>query len=315
MVDVFLGGPVKDRIRKELDTPLIKEVSESRREKLVYFGLAGPLLLDIIEWQDYLKEFAVVEERYTGVKGSEKRNRQELLLKTSFITQLRDGRGVINDFLTVLYGDIDRDIILKGKGDFGKELPKQTTFGLIYLDYYGGIFKAKHREEAIKKLISNQKQNSKNDCDYALLLTVENLDKGKAAKRTLVDEILENLKDARVDSNSLENFKKFLSGCRYGLLQKIYVPVQIYLYVKSCGDEIKCYDPIIYHEKKMGTARSAEMLHFRFIISIKKNRSVAPPMIKDTVDICNLKLLTVEEDKITQYREQTLELRLNRENQ
>jgi hypothetical protein len=133
MIDVFTGGPVKDKIRKELDTPLIKEVSKDGKEKLSYFGLSGPLLYDIIEWQDYLKDFTVVEKSYTERKErTMERNRQELLLKNSFIMQLRDGRGVINDLLTVIYGDIDRDIILKGKGDFGKELPRQL-FGLIYL--------------------------------------------------------------------------------------------------------------------------------------------------------------------------------------
>lgn len=161
-----------------------------------------------------------------------------------------------------------------------------------------------------------QKQNSEKDCDYALLLTVENLDKGEAEKRALVDEILENLKDARVDSNSLENFKKFLSGCRYGLLQKIYVPIQIYLYSRYCGDEIRCFEPAVYQDEKVEVSRSAEMLHFRFIISIKKDRRTpAPQMIKDIVNICNLKLLTVEEGKITQYREQTPELYLNRGNE
>lgn len=315
MIDVFTGGPVKAKIRKELDAPLIKEVSKNKKEKLSYFGLSGPLLQDIIEWQDYLKDFTVVEKSYAGRKErSMERNLQELLLKNSFITQLRDGRGVINDFLTVIYGDIDRDIILKGKGDFGKELPKQH-FGLIYLDYYGGIFKAKQREGAIKKLISDQKEISEKDCDYILLITVENLDKGEKEKRRLVNEILENLENARVNSKSLRNFKRYLSGCRYGLLQKIYVPLQIYLYTKSCGDVIKCYNPIIYQENKIETKKGAEMLHFRFIISTQKNRKAAPPMIKDLVHICNLKLLTVEKGKITLHKEQSPELYLNRKTQ
>jgi len=311
MVEVFLGGPSKDKIRRELDIPLIKEVSQDGKERLSYFGLAGPLLLDIIEWQDYLKEFVVVEESYIGAKErSVERNRQELLLKTSFITQLQDGRGVINDFLTVLYGDIDKDIILKVKGDFGKKLPKQS-FELIYLDYYGGIFKAKNREDAIKTLISNQKQNSEADYKYVLLITVENLDKGEAEKRILIDEILKNLEDAKVDSDSLHKFKGYISGCRYGLLQKIYVPLQIYLYTRYVGDEIEYFEPVIYQEKKEST-KTAEMLHFRFIISIQKNTKTASQMIKDIVNICNLKLLTVEEDRITNYKEQCPELYLER---
>lgn len=314
MVDVFTGGPVKDKIRKKLDDPLIRVVSKDGKEKLSYFGLSGPLLYDIIEWQDYLKDFTVVEESFTGRKErSMERNRQELLLKSSFITQLRDGRGVINDFLTVLYGDIDRDIILKGKGDFGKELPRQT-FGLVYLDYYGGIFKAKYREAAIKKIISDQKQNSGGNCDYVLLITVENLDKGEKEKRKLVTEILDNLKNARIDNNSLDNFKEFLSSCRYGLLQKIYVPLQIYLYTKSCGDIMKFYEPLIYQENKIKAKKSAEMLHFRFIISIEKDRRIAPPMIKEIVDICNLKLLTIKNGEIVSYKGQFPGLYLNRIN-
>ncbi len=315
MIDVFTGGPVKDKIRKELDAPLIKEVSKDGKEKLSYFGLSGPLLYDIIEWQDYLKDFTVVEESYTGRKErSMERNRQELLLKNSFITQLRDGRGVINDFLAVIYGDIDRDIILKGKGDFGKELPRQQ-FGLIYLDYYGGIFKAKHREDAIKKLISNQKEISEKDYDYVLLITVENLDKGEAEKRKLANEILDNLKNARVENGSIENFNKFLQGCRYGLLQKIYVPIQIYLYTKFCGDGIKFYEPVIYQENKIEIKKSAEMLHFRSIISIQKGKRTTTPLIKDIVGICNLKLLTVENGKIVPYKEQFPELYLNKKAQ
>ena len=311
MIDVFTGGPVKDKIRKELDTPLIKEVSKDGKEKLSYFGLSGPLLYDIIEWQDYLKDFTVVEKSYTERKErTMERNRQELLLKNSFIIQLRDGRGVINDFLTVIYGDIDRDIILKGKGDFGKELPRQL-FGLIYLDYYGGIFKAKHREDAIKKLISGQKEISEKNNDYVLLITVENLDKGEIEKKALVGEILDNLEEARVDGESLKNFKRFLSGCRYGLLQKIYIPIKVYRYAKDCGEDTRCFDPVIYQESKSEGVRSAEMLHFRFIVSIKKDRRDAWPMISDIVNICNLKLLTVEKGKIVPYKEQAPKLYLN----
>ena len=253
-----------------------------------YFGLSGPLLYDIIEWQDYLRDFTVVEESYTRRRErSKERNRQELLLKTSFIVDLQDSKGVINDFLTLLYGDIDRDIILKGKGDFDKELPKKY-FGLIYLDYYGGIFKAKYREDAIKKLISDQKQNSKSNTDYVLLITVENLDKGETEKRALIHEILENLKDTRVDSGSLKKFTRYLSKCGYGLLQKIYVPLQIYAYARYCGDDVGFYDPIIYQEQKSDASKAAEMLHFRFTISIQKSRKTAIPNIRDIVKICNL---------------------------
>jgi len=313
MLDVFTGGPIKDKIRRELDAPLIKGTSKDGKEKLSYFGLSGPLLYDIIEWQDYLKDFTVVEESYTGRRErSKERNRQELLLKTSFIVDLQDSKGVINDFLTLLYGDIDRDIILKGKGDFDKELPKKY-FGLIYLDYYGGIFKAKYREDAIKKFIYNQKEISEKDRDYVLLITVENLDRGKKEKSTLISEILDNLELTRVDSECLKTFKRYISRCSYGLLQKIYVPIQIYLYIKSCGDEIRCFDPVIYREEKIGSLQTAEMLHFRFVISIKKNRKMASPMIKDIIDIYNLNLLTVEEGKIVPCREQTPKLLLKKE--
>jgi len=308
MVDVFTGGAVKDKIRKDLDTPLIREVSNHGKERLSYFGLSGPFFYDIIEWQRYLKDFTVVEKSYSGRRErSTERNLQELLLKNSFITQLRNGRGVIHDFLTMLYGDIDKDIILRGEGDFGKKLAKQS-FGLIYLDYYGGIFKAKHREEAINKIISDQKRNSETDQSYVLLITVENLDKGEAEKRALVDEILKNLKHTRVERTALKNFTTFLSRCRYALLQKIYVPIQIYLFAKSCGDGIRYFEPVIYGETKPGSSRSAEMLHFRFIISVKKTGRPAVPLIKDIIDIYNLKLLTVREGKITNYKEQTPQL-------
>ena len=311
MVDVFFGGPNKDKIRKELDSPLIKEVSQDGKKKLTYFGLAGPLLLDIIEWQDYIKEFVIVEESFGTKERSRERNRQEILTKTSFTTALRNGRGVINDFCTILYGDIDRDVILKGKGDFGKLLPKKS-FGLIYLDYYGGIFKAKYREEAIKRVVLEQKQNSTADSDYVLLLTVENLDKGEVEKRALVNEILDNLKDAKIDTIALKSFKEYLSACRYGILQKIYVPIKIYRYAKDCGDDISCFEPVIYQEREPSDLKRAIMLHFRFIISIKKSRKDAWPMINDVVDICNLRLLTVEKDKIIPYRDQTPKLNLSR---
>jgi hypothetical protein len=313
MIDVFTGGPIKNKIRRELDSLLIKETSKDGKEKLSYFGLSGPLLYDIIEWQGYLKDFTVVEESYRGRKErSVKRNRQELLVKTSFIISLQDSRGVINDFLTILYGDIDRDIILNGKGDFDKELPKKH-FGLVYLDYYGGIFKAKHREDAIKKVIHNQKEFSAKDQDYVFLITVENLDVGKKEKSTLVNGILDNLELAQVDSDCLATFKEYLSKCSYGSLQKIYVPFRIYLYTKSCGDEIRSFEPVIYHEEKVETSKTAEMLHFRFIISIRKKGKTAPTMIKDIIDICNLDLLTVKEGKIVLYREQNPKLILKRE--
>jgi len=151
------------------------------------------------------------------------------------------------------------------------------------------------------------------NCEYVLFVTVENLDKGKKEKRALVEEILKNLKDAKVENGSLDCFSKFLSCCKYGLLQKIYVPLQIYFYTKSCGDDVMFYDPIIYQDEKKETKKGAEMLHFRFLISIQKDKRTATHMIKDIVDICNLKLLTVSDNKIIPYKEQIPELRLIKE--
>ena len=310
-MDVFLGGPTKDKVRKELDKPLIEKISKTGGERLPYFGLAGPLMLDIIECQDYLSDFTIVERSYAGKKqSSRERAIHELLMRTALTTELKDGRGVIHDYLDVIYGDIDKDIIAQGKGDFGKTLGSKW-YGLINLDYYGGIFKAKYREDAVKQLIIDEDANCSSDCDYILLLTVENLDRGKTEKQFLVDEILQNLEKARIEVSSLELLKSFLITCSYGLLQKIYVPIKIYLFARSCGSELHCERPIIYHEESTKGEQHAEMLHFRFVISIKKRRKIAPQMIKDIVEICNLDLLTVSESRIIQHPTQTPRLLFN----
>lgn len=310
-MDVFLGGPTKDKIRRELDKSLIKKISKNGKERLPYLGLAGPLMLDIIEWQDYLSDFTVVERSYAGKKlTSQERAIHELCMRTALTTELQGGRGVIHDYLDVIHGDIDKDIILQGKGDFGKTLGSKW-YGLINLDYYGGIFKARDREDAVKKLITDEVANCSSDCDYVLLLTVENLDRGKTEKQLLVDEILQNLEKARIEVSSLEQLKSFLITCSYGLLQKIYVPIKIYLFARSCGSELHCEQPTIYHEESMKGEKHAGMLHFRFVVSIKKQQKDAPQKIKDIVEICNLDLLTVNESGITQHPTQTPKLLFN----
>jgi len=310
-MDVFLGGPTKDKIRREWDKPLVKKISKTGKERLPYFGLAGPLMLDIIEWQDYLSDFTVVERSYAGKKQtSQERAIHELLIRTALTTDLQDGRGVIHDYLDVIYGDIDKDIILQGKGDFGKTLGSKW-YGLINLDYYGGIFKAKDREEAVRKLVTGEAANCSSDCDYVLLLTVENLDMGKTEKQLLVNEILQNLEQARIEASSLKQLKEFLTTCSYGLLQKIYVPIKVYLFAKSCGSELDCQQPTIYHEESIKGEKHAEMLHFRFVISIKEQQKIAPPMIKDIVQICNLELLEVKKSVITPHATQTPKLSFN----
>lgn len=168
----YTSTPSKDLIRRFINKPIIAAFASNLGSKLSYFGCPGIEGLDLLEWQDHLKEIVAVDENLP--------NLEQLTIKMLGIApqlQVFEAHGAIEK------------LILDGRRDTGgKRLgsrwdPEAHTwrwnYSLINLDVFR-IFLAGpstvvgtraaayyNRTEAIKRLFVLQRGHS-----FVLLITV-----------------------------------------------------------------------------------------------------------------------------------------------
>ncbi len=134
----FHSNPNKDFLRATYDKSSIAAWRMSAGRRLLYLGLPGPEMLDIIEWQDHLERFTTIERR---------ENEQHLLF-------LRANVEDVEHRLYSLYGELD-EILLTGRDAYGHA--PRWPYDVVNLDYFGGfLYRDLSRPRALKKLIENQ---------------------------------------------------------------------------------------------------------------------------------------------------------------
>lgn len=147
----------KDILRGKYDAAMIRDRFRDVYEEVVYFGMSGPSMLDIQEWNDYLDFIIAVENKpeLTGVMEMTARS-----LGLSGKTQ-------------ILQGDIE-SILMNWEDDNG-EIPTKEFFHVVNLDFEGGflgltdIIKQDKRTDAIRELFRHQKAQKQS---FLLFLTV-----------------------------------------------------------------------------------------------------------------------------------------------
>jgi hypothetical protein len=234
----FVSTKSKDLIRGRYDKDIIKKESQRKNRQLIYFGLPGWRMLDVLGWKDYLEKIIAVE------RNEEYRH---LLVNTAFYNGL-DAQ------LQLLAGDID-EILIKGEDEFGTS-PIEPTFDLVNLDYEGGILYkdlkgGSKRVNAIKKLFERQSIGKR---DFLLLSTFNTRNRDNKEFNNTLDAINVQLASYHFDAGEIINWYK---NARYDFKIKIYFP---YVLGRLAGvNRFSClFHPPVTYQGSSGI----RMIHF-----------------------------------------------------
>jgi hypothetical protein len=267
----FVSTKNKDLIRSQYDKDKIKREGQRKNRQLIYFGLPGWRMLDVLEWKDYLEKVIAVE------RNEEYRH---LLVTTAFYNGL-DAR------LQLLTGDID-EILINGKDEFGT-LPIEPTFDLVNLDYEGGIIHkdlkgGSKRIDAVKKLFERQSIGKQ---DFLLLSTFNTRNRDEKEFDNTLDVINSQLATYRIDATDVINWYK---NARYDFKIKIYFP-----YVLSrltSGGRFICsfYPPVTYQGSS-----NIRMVHFACLFRYAEQLIAKEQSL---IDILNLSMFEIVGSKM-----------------
>ncbi|MGB8216391.1 MAG: hypothetical protein WCE94_03725 [Candidatus Methanoperedens sp.] len=203
---MFYTNPPKDFLRREYDAVIIRDKFFDAYEDVVYFGMPGPLMLDIQEWNDYLGFIIAVE------------NKQE---STGVMEMTAMSLG-LNGKTQILQGDIE-SILMNWEDDVG-EIPAKEFFHVVNLDFEGGflgltdIIKQDKRTDAIRELFRHQKTQRQS---FLFFLTVGFREKCEQEYDQKLHHIGEELAELGLDAKKTINW--YLSRPKPYKL-KVYIP-------------------------------------------------------------------------------------------
>jgi hypothetical protein len=284
----FATTPNKDFIRKRYDKPIIESFTKEIKDKLTYFGLPGPEILDIKEWKKYISKIIAVERDEINA---------QILLENIF------GLNVKSSDFQLLHGDIDK-ILISGKDEYGAII--NFPFNLANLDYEGGIIykdlKGKSKRiEAIRSLFERQRGVGKN---FILFFTFNSRNKDEKEFNHVLNKIQDLLSKYGISYEQTEDVFEWYRSQRIDFKIKIYV-LNI-IQDLSVANRFEChpYTPITY----LGHS-NVRMIHFPFKFEWNPNLQVG---MKCLLDIVNTDINEVEANKIVKLKTPTIEVKKKR---
>ena len=250
----------KTAIRRHWDLPILDHWRRDLRRPLTYFGLPGPEIHDLLDWQN------VIGARSTGVEEAG-RNKKERLVADEACALLRfnvDFHGIPSPF-QLLRGAIE-DILMNGYDVYGNSPQmndgapvshRRFRYDLVNLDFDGGLgYPDKdggaRRVSAIKKLFDRQQGTS-----FVLLLTINVRDQlGEEVEEFLVGM---QARDWGPGWHEMIDWHRARGDGEREHKLKATVPSFVRSIAEGRMFEVTCRPPIAYdgHE-------SAHMLHFVF---------------------------------------------------
>lgn len=247
-----------------------------------YLGLPAWQMLDILEWQGFLKRFTTIERE---------ENQQHLMF-------LRANVKNVEHRLYSLYGEFD-EILLKGKDSYG-HCP-EWPYDLVNLDYFGGfIYPNLSRPKAVRKLIGNQAAYERS---FMLIITQHLRDKDSIGEKEKFLEDLRQWLKGGIYSRSLEvSIDVVVSWYKDAEIpdaarQALYMN----FFFRDSGEmehfDVKCRPPIIY----AGTGGTC-MIHFVTDFFYRAGIGHRAASEQSLVEVINLGLLEVRDGGFVESR-------------
>lgn len=275
----------KQIIRTQWDRPILQKLLHAKSDGLCYFGMPGPEIKDLLDWNDLLSYKTAVQIVRSG-------NQKTKDLET--ISRMHTNIAVKNiSNVQVLRGSIE-EIILKGH-DIDDNPPRHSfrepsgklafRYDLMNLDFEGGAgYKIKEtanpdssggqRIEAVRKMLDRQQGHS-----FLFFWTVN-------VRDTLGDEPLQYLKEVaqRVQNPGVRKVVDWTVGLNSAGFKHYQLKTWIPLFVKDEAEARRfychCYPPVVYEGFE-----HAKMVHFAFSLTYEKSRElrVASPQNEEEV--------------------------------
>lgn len=291
-MSTFEGSSNKALVRSKWDLPIIEQwMKKLGASSLSYFGLPGPLISDLLDWQQYLGYSTGVERlRKAPEQRKEDLNTHRLILKNIMLN------GIEN--FQLLRGQIE-DVILNGN-DIDNTRPHLSIglspliasfhYDLVNLDFLGGMgYKDKKGESkrvrALKKLLERQRGKS-----FLLILTLN-------VRDGIDDELVRYLDGAkqRASNQTLQDILSWYVACAQGMKDyrlKAAVPLFIRREAEVWGFDCFCYPPLVYEG-----SGSARMVHFAFQL-LDAFTILHAYSTQEVLDVINLPLIEIKQETL-----------------
>lgn len=290
-MSAFEGSSNKALVRREWDLPIIKHWMTKLGHPLSYFGLPGPSISDLLDWQPCLGYCTGVERLRKAIEQrKEDLNTHRLILKNVMLNNLEKFqllRGQIED--VILYGtDLDNTRPYLSIGS--SPLISSFHYDLVNLDFLGGMgYKDKkgesRRVRALRKLLERQRGKS-----FLLILTLN-------VRDGIDDELIRYLDGAKHGSSD-QTFRDILSwyaACAQGMKDyrlKAVVPLFIRREAEVWGFDCFCYPPLVYEG-----SGSARMVHFAFQL-VNTLTILHAYSTQEVLDVINLPLIEIKKERL-----------------
>ena len=270
MVSAGIASPFRDTknkatIRREIDLPLVKEVSERLGSvELCYFGLPGAQALDVLAWRDFISRVHAVEwEPKDATLLAETLNRHGLSHNLRiFKNSLED--HVMNE---------------------NRDVPKyHIRYEIVNFDFQGFIFttsssSSDKRIKTIEKTIAIQR-HFRNRL-FLFLLTVQAQRADHADFRKLCEEAEGTVTGK--PSNLHEIFNHAMKRGKQNSYLALAVPLWVFRFSVNANFTPDCRNIVFYK----GT-NSTPMVHFTFVLEYDKNRRQPMFVEPDLVELIPL---------------------------
>lgn len=291
-MSTFEGSSNKALVRSQWDLPIIEQwMRKLGASSLSYFGLPGPAISDLLDWQQCLGYCTGVERlRKAAGQRKEDLNTHRLILKNIMLNGIGNFqllRGQIED--VILDGtDLDNTRPHLSKGP--SPLIAPFHYDLVNLDFLGGMgYKDKKGESkrvrALKKLLERQRGKS-----FLLILTLN-------VRDGIDDELIRYLDGAKhgASDQALRDTLSWYIACAQGMKDyrlKAVVPLFIRREAEVWGFDCFCYPPLVYEG-----SGSARMVHFAFQL-LDTLTILHAYSTQEVLDVINLPFIEIKKETL-----------------
>nr|MBI1230953.1 hypothetical protein [Cytophagales bacterium] len=297
MVDNSFNTERKFFLRDKWNKPLIKFLSKNVKDKLVYMGLPSPNGDDVNHWIEFIKVVIAFQCREYSKPSDSTQSREDVEKLEEFLRAL-ERESKLESY--VVYDGYLEEVVLKGRDNSPQSIhfEIQRFITLYNLDFCNDIaspiefvdelgdLQTVFKFDAIKRLISIQKEISQVSNRFLFLLTVHCNYNGKELENFLNNPPNETIKAFLAKYHSLKDVEK---NSRIVRLFVVHLVHQHFL----AND----FSPKILPVIRYKGIKDTPLLHFVVLGIHSKSKAGATPIYQQFDEILNQKFVDINESE------------------
>lgn len=297
MVDNSFNTERKFFLRDKWNKPLIKFLSKNVKDKLVYMGLPSPNGDDVNHWIEFIKVVIAFQCREYSKPSDSTQSREDVEKLEEFLRAL-ERESKLESY--VVYDGYLEEVVLKGRDNSPQSIhfEIQRFITLYNLDFCNDIaspiefvdelgdLQTVFKFDAIKRLISIQKEISQVSNRFLFLLTVHCNYNGKELENFLNNPPNETIKTFLAKYHCLKDVEK---NSRIVRLFVVHLVHQHFL----AND----FSPKILPVIRYKGIKDTPLLHFVVLGIHSKSKAGATPIYQQFDEILNQKFVDINESE------------------